>query len=159
MRGEEWDGEVWAVRINSGRFGVEWGRTRAILEGGEVDMRVVAPEGEGGGEEGGDGDGKGVDTAVVRSKAEGEKGMDDREETRDSEGDAKGRDDVGDGESGRGKMARVVNGEVNIKGVDTTVKPKTGRRKRARAENWSDRDGDNARAIARPKKRRWGRVL
>ena len=45
-------GGCWAVRINSGKFGVEWEKTRAVLEAGEVDMLVVRPEGEddGGGE-------------------------------------------------------------------------------------------------------------
>jgi len=61
LRGKGWDGEVWAVRINSGKFGVEWRRTRAVLEGGEVGMKVMAPkeeEGEGS-EDGGEGGGGG----------------------------------------------------------------------------------------------------
>lgn len=34
-------GDCWAVRINSGKFGVEWNRTKAVLEQGAVDMRVI----------------------------------------------------------------------------------------------------------------------
>ena len=34
-------GECWAVRINSGKFGVEWDRTKPVLENGAVDMRVI----------------------------------------------------------------------------------------------------------------------
>ena len=36
-------GEIWAVRINSGRFGVEWERTKKILEQCAMDLRVVRP--------------------------------------------------------------------------------------------------------------------
>ncbi|KAI4086863.1 MAG: hypothetical protein LQ344_007226 [Seirophora lacunosa] len=37
-------GGCWSVRINSGLFGVEWQRTRSVLEGGGVEMVVVRPE-------------------------------------------------------------------------------------------------------------------
>ena len=44
--GEEVGG-CYAVRINSGRFGVEWRRTRAVLEDGGLDITVVrSGEGE-----------------------------------------------------------------------------------------------------------------
>lgn len=39
-------GECRAVRINSGKFGVPWEKTRRILEEGSLDMVVVRPEGE-----------------------------------------------------------------------------------------------------------------
>ena len=35
--------EVWAVRINSGKFGVEWRRTKSILEQCALDVKVVRP--------------------------------------------------------------------------------------------------------------------
>ena len=44
--GEEM-GRCYAVRINSGRFGVEWQKTKAVLEAGDLDVTVVRPEGEG----------------------------------------------------------------------------------------------------------------
>ena len=53
-------GEVWAVRINSGRFGVEWDRTKEVLEEGGLDLVVVS--------------GLGVEAA----EAEGEMGMKDK---------------------------------------------------------------------------------
>lgn len=34
-------GEYYAVPINSGKFGVPWGRTKAVLEEGGVDVTVV----------------------------------------------------------------------------------------------------------------------
>lgn len=34
-------GECWAVRINSGKFGVDWDRTKVVLENGAVDMRII----------------------------------------------------------------------------------------------------------------------
>lgn len=40
----------WSVRINSGLFGVEWVRTKSVLEGMGVGMVVVRPEEEGEGE-------------------------------------------------------------------------------------------------------------
>ena len=47
LRGKGEDiGGVWAVRINSGKFGVRWEETREVLEAGGVDMRVVRPEDE-----------------------------------------------------------------------------------------------------------------
>lgn len=36
-------GDVWAVRINSGKFGVQWERTKRILEQCAVDLKVVRP--------------------------------------------------------------------------------------------------------------------
>lgn len=36
-------GECWAVRINSGKFGVKWEKTKAVLEEGGVDIIVVRP--------------------------------------------------------------------------------------------------------------------
>lgn len=52
MEGLEGKGECWAVKINSGRFGVGWERTRRVLEGGGIDLVVLGPEGEEGGETG-----------------------------------------------------------------------------------------------------------
>ena len=43
--GEEM-GSCYAVRINSGRFGVEWQKTRAVMEAGDLDITVVRPEEE-----------------------------------------------------------------------------------------------------------------
>ena len=40
-------GDCHAVRINSGRFGVEWQETKAVLEAGDLDITVVRPEAEG----------------------------------------------------------------------------------------------------------------
>lgn len=34
------------MRINSGRFGVEWLKTKAVLEAGDLDITVVRPEEE-----------------------------------------------------------------------------------------------------------------
>ena len=34
------------MRINSGRFGVEWQKTKAVLEAGDLDVIVVRPEEE-----------------------------------------------------------------------------------------------------------------
>lgn len=39
-------GNCYAVRINSGKFGVEWQKTKAVLEAGELDITVVRPEEE-----------------------------------------------------------------------------------------------------------------
>lgn len=39
-------GSCYAVRINSGKFGVEWRRTKAVLEAGELDITILRPEGE-----------------------------------------------------------------------------------------------------------------
>ena len=39
-------GECRAVRINSGKFGVEWQKTKAVLEAGDLDIAVVRPEEE-----------------------------------------------------------------------------------------------------------------
>ena len=48
-------GECYAVRINSGKFGVPWEDTKKVLEGGGVDMVVLRPEGvEEGSVEGGE---------------------------------------------------------------------------------------------------------
>ena len=43
--GEEM-GKCYAVRINSGKFGVEWQKTKVVLEAGELDITVVRPEEE-----------------------------------------------------------------------------------------------------------------
>ncbi len=155
LRGKGWDGEVWAVRINSGKFGVEWRRTRAVLEGGEVGMKVMAPkeeEGEGS-EEGGEGGGERGDVMVTQP-AKGEKDRDDRGGTGDSEGNWKIRNEVGHDESRHGKRARLTGNEVDIKGVDTTAKLKPGRGKRVRVGDGGAGDGDCARAKARPRKQR-----
>ena len=34
---------VWAVKINSGRFGVDWQDSKRILEGGNLDLTIVSP--------------------------------------------------------------------------------------------------------------------
>ena len=39
-------GSCYAVRINSGRFGVEWQKTKAVMEAGDLDITVVRPEEE-----------------------------------------------------------------------------------------------------------------
>ncbi len=44
-------GECYAVRINSGKFGVPWEDTKRVLEGGGVDMVVLRPEAEEGEDE------------------------------------------------------------------------------------------------------------
>ena len=36
-------GPCYAVRLNSGSFGVQWARTKAILEQGNLDMTIVTP--------------------------------------------------------------------------------------------------------------------
>ena len=36
-------GDVWAVKINSGLFGVPWKQTKKVLEQGKIDMVVVTP--------------------------------------------------------------------------------------------------------------------
>ena len=47
MRGSgEELGDCHAVRINSGRFGVDWQKTKAVLEAGDLDITVVRPEAE-----------------------------------------------------------------------------------------------------------------
>ena len=44
LKGEKgWQGEVWAVRINSGKFGVPWEKSREVLERGGLDIAVVRP--------------------------------------------------------------------------------------------------------------------
>ena len=43
-------GDCHAVRINSGKFGVEWQKTKAVLEAGDVDITVLRPEEEGRGD-------------------------------------------------------------------------------------------------------------
>lgn len=43
-RGKEDLGECWAVRINSGKFGVEWAKSRRVLEEGGLDITVVRRE-------------------------------------------------------------------------------------------------------------------
>ncbi|MCJ1435678.1 ADP-ribose 1''-phosphate phosphatase [Xylographa pallens] len=44
-KGQEF-GDLWAVRINSGKFGVPWDRTKRILEQCGMDVKVVAPGGD-----------------------------------------------------------------------------------------------------------------
>ena len=44
-RGED-VGNCYAVRINSGKFGVEWQETKAVLEAGDLEITVVRPEEE-----------------------------------------------------------------------------------------------------------------
>ena len=39
-------GELWAVKLNSGKFGVRWDRTKRVLEQCGMDMKVVGPEEE-----------------------------------------------------------------------------------------------------------------
>ena len=39
-------GDLWAVRINSGKFGVRWKRSREVLEEGSLSMKVVRPANE-----------------------------------------------------------------------------------------------------------------
>lgn len=39
-------GSFYAVRINSGKFGVPWARTKAVLQRGMFDLYVVRPPGE-----------------------------------------------------------------------------------------------------------------
>ncbi len=46
-------GTCYAVRINSGKFGVEWQKTKAVLEAGDLDVTVVRPEKEGRADEAG----------------------------------------------------------------------------------------------------------
>ena len=36
-------GELWAVRINSGKFGVKWERSKEVLEAGGLSIKVMAP--------------------------------------------------------------------------------------------------------------------
>ena len=56
-------GDVWAVRINSGKFGVQWERTKRILEQCAVDLKVVRPP-----EEGEDGEKEGITISVRDSQ-------------------------------------------------------------------------------------------
>ncbi|MCJ1403628.1 ADP-ribose 1''-phosphate phosphatase [Xylographa trunciseda] len=63
-KGQEF-GDLWAVRINSGKFGVPWDRTKRILEQCGVDVKVVSPVAEG--VESAD---RGKQDGTVRSKAE-----------------------------------------------------------------------------------------
>ncbi|MCJ1469869.1 ADP-ribose 1''-phosphate phosphatase [Pseudocyphellaria aurata] len=41
-------GPCWSVRLNSGRFGVDWLRTKTVLECGTLDIHVVHPPSEDG---------------------------------------------------------------------------------------------------------------
>ncbi|MCJ1265968.1 ADP-ribose 1''-phosphate phosphatase [Lobaria immixta] len=43
-------GSCWSVRLNSGKFGVEWSRTKTVLEHGTLDIHVVRPQSEDHGE-------------------------------------------------------------------------------------------------------------
>ena len=48
--------ECWAVRINSGKFGVPWARSKEVLEAGGLDVTVVRREEDDDDAEEGDGD-------------------------------------------------------------------------------------------------------
>lgn len=37
-------GELWAVRINSGKFGVNWERTKRVLEQCRMDVKIMRPK-------------------------------------------------------------------------------------------------------------------
>lgn len=39
-------GSCWSVRLNSGKFGVDWSRTKTVLERGQLDIHVVYPPSE-----------------------------------------------------------------------------------------------------------------
>ena len=60
-------GKCYAVRINSGKFGVAWQRTKAVLEAGELDITVLKPEGE----KEGDGAGSAADEKPVQHSVTG----------------------------------------------------------------------------------------
>lgn len=64
-------GEVYACRINAGLFGVEWGRTRAVLVGEGVLWRVVEFKG---GQGGGRGEGREVGEGEKGGEVEAEEG-------------------------------------------------------------------------------------
>ena len=56
-------GKLWAVRINSGKFGVPWERSKKVLEGAEMSVKIVRPppgEEEGGHRKIGQNDGRGM---------------------------------------------------------------------------------------------------
>ncbi|KAI4201115.1 MAG: hypothetical protein LQ350_003429 [Teloschistes chrysophthalmus] len=55
-------GRCYAVRLNSGLFGVPWERTKDILRKGKVNMVVVSPPDEGGGTQGQTSNGKKKDS-------------------------------------------------------------------------------------------------
>ena len=61
-------GECRAVRINSGKFGVEWRRTKAVLEAGDLDIVIVSPEEE---NASAGNEGRANPCAPARAKAEG----------------------------------------------------------------------------------------
>ena len=42
-RGGNKVGDIWAVRLNSGKFGVNWERTKSVLEGCGMNLKVVNP--------------------------------------------------------------------------------------------------------------------
>ena len=60
-------GKCYAVRINSGKFGVAWQRTKAILEAGELDITILKPEGE----KKGDGAGSAADDKLMQHSVTG----------------------------------------------------------------------------------------
>ena len=60
-------GNSYAVRINSGKFGVQWQRTKAVLEAGDLDITVLRPEGE----KGKDGAGSTADEKRVQPSVTG----------------------------------------------------------------------------------------
>ena len=55
-------GKCYAVKINSGNFGVPWQSTKAVMEAGDLDMTVVSPEGE----EGAGGEGSAAGEKLVQ---------------------------------------------------------------------------------------------
>ena len=66
-KGQEF-GDLWAVRINSGKFGVPWDRTKRILEQCGMDVKVVAP-GADVVEVGGEGKQDGRETSILDKTA------------------------------------------------------------------------------------------
>lgn len=53
-------GSCWSVRLNSGKFGVDWSRTKTVLEHGTLDIHVVRPPSEDDGESSGKNQERGV---------------------------------------------------------------------------------------------------
>lgn len=68
--GEGVIGKCHAVRINSGRFSVEWLKTKAVLEAGDLDITIVRPDEE---QEGDAAGGKSRQHPVKGERAKGEK--------------------------------------------------------------------------------------
>jgi len=65
-------GECWAVRINSGMFGVPWRETKSVLEAGGLNMTIVRPEGEDEGDEEEDAEGVGGNALSRKGKRKSE---------------------------------------------------------------------------------------